>query len=257
MVFKARDTFTGEHIALKCLTKSAAASSCPTALAIDDRSEELTVHRLIGRHPNIVNLYHSFETASHIYLVLEFCPNGDLYEAIRLDKGPLQTDHVRDFMLQLVGAVEFMHSKHVYHRDIKPENIFLTKDGSMKLGDFGLATMDPWTFEAAVGSDRYMAPEQFDPSNNGYSPAKADIWALGICLLNILFSRNPFATPCTSDPLFADFFADRQSLFDVFPNLSQDTFEVLVHCLAIDPNKRSLSAVKDALKRVVSFTTDD
>jgi hypothetical protein len=160
-------------------------------------------------------------------------------------------------MMQLVGAVEFIHSKGIYHRDIKPENIFLTQDGSMKLGDFGLATSDPWSYEIAVGSDRYMAPEQYDPGNTGYSTAKADIWAIGIVLLNILFQRNPFAVPATSDPLYADFALDRQSLFDVFPNMSQDTFEVIRQCLAIDPERRDLGAVKDALARVISFTTDD
>jgi serine/threonine protein kinase len=256
MVFKARDSWTGEFVALKCLTKPSA-SGFVSSLAIDDRSEELAIHRRIGEHANIINLVTEFETEHHIYLVLEFCANGDLYEAIRIGRGPGQTEHVRECMLQLVDAVEHMHSKGVYHRDIKPENILLDKDGYMKLGDFGLATTDAWSFEAAVGSDRYMAPEQYDPSTTGYSPAAADTWAIGICLLNILFSRNPFATPTLDDPLFSDFFNDRQTLFDVFPNMSQDTYEILVHSLALDPTKRSLSAVRDALMRVVSFTTDD
>lgn len=131
--------------------------------------------------------------------------------------------------------------------------------GDMKLGDFGLATTETWSTEFAVGSDRYMAPEQFDASvyGYGYSPAAADVWAIGIVLLNILFSRNPFATPTQSDPLFADFVRDRQSLFDVFPNMSQDTYDVLTHCLCVDPANRSLAGVRQSLKGVVSFTTDD
>lgn len=257
MVFQAKDLVTDEVVAIKVITKSTATVTCPTAFAVDERSEELGIHLRLGSHPNIVNLLQSFETTNHIYLVLEFCSNGDLYEAIRLNKGPLETEHVRDFMHQLVGAVESMHSKGIYHRDIKPENIFLTQSGLMKLGDFGLATTDAWSWEVAVGSDRYMAPEQYDPTSAGYSTAKADIWAIGICLLNVLFSRNPFAVPSASDPLYADFALDRQSLFDVFPNMSQDTFEVLIHCLAIDPEKRDLSLVKEALDRVISFTIDD
>jgi serine/threonine protein kinase len=257
MVFQAKDLVTGDNVAIKVITKSTAAINCPSAFAVDERSEELGVHLHLGDHPNVVNLLQSFETQNHIYLVLEFCSNGDLYEAIRVGRGPLETEHVRDFMMQLVGAVEFIHSKGIYHRDIKPENIFLTQDGSMKLGDFGLATTDTWSYEIAVGSDRYMAPEQYDPGNTGYSTAKADIWAIGIVLLNILFQRNPFAAPSTSDPLYADFALDRQSLFDVFPNMSQDTFEVIRQCLAIDPERRDLNAVKDALDRVISFTTDD
>lgn len=257
MVFQAKDLVTDDNVAIKVITKTSAAANCPSAFAVDERSEELGVHLRLGDHPNVVNLLQSFESQNHVYLVLEFCSNGDLYEAIRLDKGPLETEHVRDFMLQLVGAVEFIHSKGIYHRDIKPENIFLTQDGIMKLGDFGLATADPWSWEIAVGSDRYMAPEQFDPTDAGYSTVKADIWAIGIVLLNVLFQRNPFAVPSTSDPLYADFAHDRQSLFDVFPNLSQDAFEVIRHCLAIDPERRNLSAVKEALIRVISFTTDD
>lgn len=150
-----------------------------------------------------------------------------------------------------------MHSLGLYHRDIKPENIFLSSSGALKIGDFGLATMDTWSFESAVGSDRYMAPEQYDPQDMGYSPAKADIWALGICLLNMLFSKNPFNNPSVSDQLFVDFAKDRQTLFDVFPTMSQDAFEVLIHSLAIDPTRRSLADMKAALKRVVAFTTDD
>ena len=254
MVFLARESTTGDLVAIKCLTK-AASKDCP-GINVDDNSVELLGHARLGQHPNIVNLLHSFETETHIYLVLEYCSMGDLYEAIRLGRGPLETENVREFMLQLVNAVDFMHSKGLYHRDIKPENIFLCQDGSMKIGDLGLATTDACSHEACVGSDRYMAPEQYDPADIGYSPAKADIWAIGICLLNVLFSRNPFVTPTESDKLFYDFARDNQALFDIFPNMSQDTFNVLIYAMAIDPSKRSLSDVRQALEKVACFTTD-
>jgi serine/threonine protein kinase len=257
MVFMARDLQTADIVAIKCLTKKGAADEPGLDFAIDDKSEELILHRRLGTHPNIVNLVRSFETEAHIYLVLEFCPRGDLYEAIRNGHGPLETEHVRRFMLELVDAVAYIHAKGIYHRDIKPENIFLTQSGAMKLGDFGLATTEKWTYEATVGSDRYMSPEQYDSAGAGYSPAQADIWAIGICLLNILFSRNPFTTPTEADPLFLDFSRDKQSLFDVFPTLSQDTYEVIVQCMNLDPKKRSLVGARDALLRVVSFTTLD
>ena len=256
MVFLAKDLTNGELVAIKCLTKPVHTGGCPVAPK-DDINVELVCHERLGSHPNLVNLIHSFETGSHLYLVLEFCSMGDLYEAIRLGHGPLETENVREFMLQLINAVDFMHSKGLYHRDIKPENIFLTQDGNVKLGDFGLATSELWSYDSSVGSDRYMAPEQYDCSDAGYSPAKADTWAIGICLLNVLFSRNPFVTPTESDVLFADFVRDNQSLFDIFPNMSQDTFDVLTHALAIDPAKRSLSAVRECLAKVVSFTTEE
>jgi serine/threonine protein kinase len=256
MVFLATDIQTGRDVAIKCMLKSSPNESWNPSLS-GNRFEELDCHQRLAYHPNIVNLVHHFETANHLYLVLEYCANGDLYEAIRMNRGPLETEHVRDFMLQLVSAVEFMHANGLYHRDIKPENIFLMQDGSMKLGDLGLATREAWCYEACVGSDRYMAPEQYDPANNGYSPAKADIWAIGICLLNVLFARNPFATPTENDILYADYVRDRQSLFDIFPNMSQDTFEILRIAMAVDPEKRSLSGLRDGILRAVTFTTDD
>ncbi len=257
MVFMARDLQTNQLVAIKCLTKRAAADDIGVDFAYDDKSEELFCHRRLGAHPNIVNLIHSFETDAHLYLVLEYCSRGDLYEAIRTGCGPLETEHVRRFMLELVDAVSYMHAKGIYHRDIKPENIFLTESGAMKLGDFGLATTDKWSYETTVGSDRYMSPEQYESAGAGYSPAQADIWAIGICLLNILFSRNPFTTPTEADPLFLDFSCDKQSLFDVFPSMSQDTYEVIVQCMNLDPTKRSLVGARNALQRVISFTTLD
>lgn len=257
MVFMAEDLQTNQTVAIKCLTKRTASDDFGNEFAVDDQSEELYCHRRLALHPNVVNLIDHFETEAHSYIVLEFCSQGDLYEAIRTGYGPLETEHVRSFMLELVDAVSYMHAKGIYHRDIKPENIFLSETGSMKLGDFGLATTDKWSYEMTVGSDRYMAPEQYDSAGAGYSPAQADIWAIGICLLNILFSRNPFTTPTESDPLFLDFSRDKQSLFDVFPSMSQDTYEVIVQCMNMDPSKRSLVGAKDALLRVISFTTDD
>jgi serine/threonine protein kinase len=257
MVFMAKDHSTNETVAIKCLTKKSATADVGFNLAVDDKSEELALHRHLGKHSNIVSLVHSFETDAHVYLVIEFCSRGDLYEAILKGQGPMETERVRQFMLELVDAVAFMHAKGIYHRDIKPENVFLTQSGTPKLGDFGLATTDKWSMETAVGSDRYMSPEQYDSAGAGYSPGQADIWALGICLLNILFSRNPFESPTEADRIFLDFSRDRQSLFDVFPTMSQDTYDVLMQCLSLDPKKRSLQGLRAALERVVSFTTDD
>jgi serine/threonine protein kinase len=256
MVFLAEDTLTRQQVAVKCLTKPAAAPQS-TPPSLDEGAEELACHAILKHHDHLVNLIHNFETESHTYLVLEYCSQGDLYEAIRLNRGPVQIEHVRRFMLQLISAVEHMHVNGLFHRDIKPENIFLTHDGAVKLGDFGLATKSLWSYESCVGSDRYMAPEQYDPAGVGYSPAHADVWSIGVCLLNVLFARNPFVTPTDSDILFADYRRDRQSLFDIFPNMSQDTFEILSIAMAIDPTKRDLSSVKQAVQKAVAFTTED
>lgn len=134
----------------------------------------------------------------------------------------------------------------------------IADDGSgrpiLKLGDFGLATQDTWTTDVGTGSDRYMAPEQYECIRDGYSPAKVDIWAIGCCLLNLVFARNAFKIPSTSDPIFADYVRDPMSICDVFPDMSNDTFEVLKHSLAVDPAKRDLAKVRAAIIDLENFT---
>lgn len=260
MVYLALDLTTNQKVAVKILTKKSAIPDGENAnFAIDDGSEELACHRLLGAHKNTVNLIHNWETEHHVYLALEFCEHGDLYEAIRTGCGPIGTEAVRTFMLELVSAVEYMHSCGLSHRDIKPENIFLCADGTLKLGDFGLATQDKWCYDTSVGSDRYMAPEQYDSAGAGYSPAEADIWAIGVILLNILFTKNPFTKPTMDDSIFLDYSRDSESLFDVFIDMSRDTYEVILGCMNLDPRKRSLQRVREALNNVENFseTIDD
>ncbi len=254
-VFVATDLTTDEQVAIKILTKkSAVPDGMDTSFAIDDAADELACHELLGNHKNTVNLLHTWESDSHVYMALEFCPYGDLYEAIRIDHGPNNTEEVKDFIQQLVDAVEYLHSKGLYHRDIKAENIFLCPNQVFKLGDFGLATRNDWCYDTTVGSDRYMAPEQYDSAGAGYSPAQADIWAIGLILLNVLFAKNPFMKPTMEDKIFLDYSRDSQSLFDVFTDMSQDTFDVIKCCMSLDPKKRSLQKVREAIERVVSFT---
>lgn len=224
----------------------------------DEAKEEIAVHKLLGSHQYIAPLLDHFEADNSTFLVMEYYPDGDLYEAIRADKGPSDSSSVLNFMLQLIDAVKYAHSKGVYHRDIKPENILIAADGSVRLADWGLSTTVRKNTEFGVGSERYMAPELFDRDNIDYYDAeKADIWSIGICLFNILFARNPFTIASQKDKLFLDFAANRESLFDIFPTLSCDTFAALRHALTIDPDNRSLESMRNELCNVNVWTTDE
>jgi len=265
IVVLANDSHTNSHVAIKCLTKTPSVEgdeTCPFY------RQELHFHNTLANADpslpgadNIIQCVDAFETATNAFLVLEYCDLGDLYENILQGRIPRDTQTVKDMMLQLVDAVTFCHAAGVYHRDIKPENILMTvmDDGKplLKLGDFGLATHDTWTMDIGTGSDRYMAPEQYEGLHDGYSPAKADIWALGCCLLNLVFSRNAFKVPSTSDPIFADYVRDPMSLCDVFPDMSPDTFDVLKFALAVDPAKRDLEKVREAIEGVENWTDSE
>ena len=253
VVSLAKDTWNRNAlVALKCINKSKDA-----AAAIDEAKEEIAVHDRLGTHPFIASILDHFETPDSTFLVMEYYPEGDLYEAIRADKGPRDSGAILEFMLQLIDAVEYAHKKGVYHRDIKPENILIASDGSVRLADWGLSTTIRDNSEFGVGSERYMAPELFDKSIDSYDAEKADIWSIGICLLNILFARNPFTIASQKDKLFLDFAANRESLFDIFPTLSCDVFSVLRYALTLDPDNRSLENMRQELYNVSVWTTDD
>ncbi|KAJ3036632.1 hypothetical protein HDV00_002528 [Rhizophlyctis rosea] len=143
----------------------------------------------------------------------------DLYDAITTH-GPFQPALAREIFSQLVNALSHCHSRDVYHRDIKPENFLVTKDGIVKLADFGLATYDRESEERGCGSSRYLSPEYLvdkDPANAGKidpfyrvrNTAACDAWALGIVLINLLFGRNPWHEASGSDPIYRAYVSEK------------------------------------------------
>lgn len=255
VVYLAKDYTTGDLCAVKCIVRNSS-SQCDDEY--DEALQEIAMHHKLGDHKNIAKLLDHFEANSKTYLVMEYYANGDLYEAIKAGKGPREQGNILEFMLQLIEAVKYCHSKGVYHRDIKPENVLIANDGTVKLADWGLATVDKDCKDFGAGSERYMAPELFDHANLDYYDAKAaDIWSVGIVLLNILFGRNPFTVASQKDKLFIDFATSREALFDIFPTLSTDVFSVLRHALTIDPDNRSLDKMSMELTNVQVWTTDE
>lgn len=263
-VYLARNTRTKQKVAIKQIQKEA---SSPQKDASELLAIEVSVLTRLRKNQssNIIRSTESFQDEASHYIVLEYCSLGDLYEVIAADRVPKDTETVRDLVLQLISAVEACHMVGVYHRDIKPENIFLTLTDSdkshgdddvlVKLGDFGLATLEQWSAEIGTGSDRYMAPEQFEANaSGGYIPSACDIWSLGIVVVNTLFRKNCWKVPCVQDPIFSDFIKDRNSLFDHFPEMSYDTFNVLRWALALDPSERSLAKMRQAVNALGEWT---
>ena len=117
----------------------------------------------------------------------------DLYETI-MHSGGLSDKAVKNVFNQICNAVLHCHSRGYFHRDIKPENILVDEETfTVKLTDFGLNTRDTWSYQMGCGSSRYISPEATlkADASKGYSPAHGDAWAIGIILMNLLFSKNP------------------------------------------------------------------
>ncbi|PPQ69237.1 hypothetical protein CVT25_006954 [Psilocybe cyanescens] len=163
-------------------------------------------------HPNIVETVDLVQDENqHWCEVMEFCPGGDLYAAIK--KGGMSPSEVECCFKQILNGVSYLHSQGVAHRDIKPENLFFDTKGHLKIGDYGASTVYRLPWEATVhmstglcGSEPYIAPEQF--LSKPYDARLVDIWACGIVYYCLHFQELPWraAQPGT-DPLYSAYAA--------------------------------------------------
>ncbi|SGZ47175.1 CIC11C00000002008 [Sungouiella intermedia] len=222
----------------------------------DDSSREIRIHKILGIHPNITNLVDYFGSC----LVLEYCPRGDLYEAIQSDFGPSTSQDIKDVFLQILNALTYCHLKLVFHRDLKPENILIADDWLIKVCDWGLATTQQKVTnrsEFDIGSERYMAPELFDDDLTYYDASKVDLWSVGIILLTLVFRKNPFQVANYTDKRFLQFSANREALFDFFSAMSGELFSALRYSLNIDPSNRDLASLQHEIEKLRFFTMDE
>jgi serine/threonine protein kinase len=148
------------YYAVKCLNK----------IGLDSRQRsfqrrEIALHTLASSHPNVVSLHRVVETSSVIYVILAYCPDGDLFSMITDNSRYLGRDElIRSVFLQIIDAVEHCHRLGIYHRDLKPENILCCDGGRrVMLADFGLATAEKTSWDFGCGSTFYMSPGMFPP----------------------------------------------------------------------------------------------
>eukprot|EP01119_Soliformovum_irregulare_P013638 TRINITY_DN3659_c0_g1_i1.p1 TRINITY_DN3659_c0_g1~~TRINITY_DN3659_c0_g1_i1.p1 ORF type:complete len:775 (+),score=171.00 TRINITY_DN3659_c0_g1_i1:55-2379(+) len=143
-------------------------------------------------HPALVNLIASFQAENKVYLVLEYVSGGDLFNLLSL-KGSLDVPSAATIIWQLTSALQYVHDSGWLHLDIKPENVLITRDGKVKLTDFGsVRRLKDGTCEASsdpVGTAEYLSPEIVNRQHMG---TPADVWALGILLYQILEGKVPF-----------------------------------------------------------------
>lgn len=124
------------------------------------QSREIALHYRASHHPNVLHMERILESADCTYVVLEYCPEGDLFANITEYGRFVGEDRlVKHVFLQVLDAVRYCHSIGIYHRDLKPENVLVTNKGqTVKLADFGLATTDQISTDYGCGSTFYMSP---------------------------------------------------------------------------------------------------
>ncbi len=127
------------------------------------QTREIRLHYLASAHPNVVSMLKIIDNPDCIYVILEYCPEGDLFYNITECGQYVGKDSlVKKVFLQILDAVEHCHSLGIYHRDLKPENILVSDNGeTVKLADFGLATSSERSEDYGCGSTFYMSPGRY------------------------------------------------------------------------------------------------
>uniref|UniRef100_A0A8C1IMK6 non-specific serine/threonine protein kinase n=1 Tax=Cyprinus carpio TaxID=7962 RepID=A0A8C1IMK6_CYPCA len=227
VVFKGRHREKHDwEVAVKCINKKNLAKS-QTLLG-----KEIKILKEL-KHENIVALHDFQETASSVYLVMEYCNGGDLADHLH-SKGTLSEDTIRVFLQQIAGAMRVLQAKGIIHRDLKPQNILLSHPAGrkshsnntcIKIADFGFARYLQNNMMAATlcGSPMYMAPEVI--MSQSYD-AKADLWSIGTIVFQCLTGKAPFQA---SSPQDLRLFYEKNKTLS--PNIPRETSSHLRHLL--------------------------
>ncbi|RPD65597.1 kinase-like protein [Lentinus tigrinus ALCF2SS1-6] len=201
------------------------------------QQRELRAHMEVADHKNVCGFYGYYETSELIYMVLEYCPGGDLLHALIERRLYTRDDELlKSIYVQLLDAVQHCHENNIYHRDLKPDNIMINGDGTeIRLADFGLATTSKISDNFGHGSPPYMSPECLG-QDLGYEPFSTeanDVWALGVILCNLVAGRSPWGCAMMRDKLFRRYVRNPGYLREMMPISAEcaDILEATFHPL--------------------------
>src|SRR5579872_3457491 len=234
-VYRARDSRLKREVAVKVL---------PRALSLDAerlrRFEQEALATAALNHPNILAVFDIGTHEGAPYVVSELLEGETLRE--RLHSGALPLRKSQDYALQIARGLAAAHEKGIVHRDLKPENLFLTKDGRVKILDFGLAKVsavqglsadnvtetqvtDPG---AVVGTASYMSPEQVRAKP---VDQRSDIFSLGCVLYEMLGGKRPFRGDTAADTMSAILKQEPPDLTTLDATLPPALARIVHHCL--------------------------
>ncbi|KAK4241975.1 negative regulator of sexual conjugation and meiosis [Achaetomium macrosporum] len=241
VVYSAVDIKTNVRYAVKCLSKFNADGTPLDRRQVAFQTREIRLHYLASTHANVVSILKIIDYLDCIYVVLEYCPEGDLFYNITERRQYVGKDELaKKVFLQLLDAVEHCHSLGIYHRDLKPENILVTDQGeTVKLADFGLATSAERSEDYGCGSTFYMSPECLDQSARRpfYYCAPNDVWSLGVILVNLTCGRNPWKQASYEDSTYRAYTTSPDFLKTILP-VSDELNDILGRIFTRNPDER-------------------
>lgn len=244
IVFEALNKEIGKHIAIKKMREEIAVNQREKKRFMDEARRVAELH-----HPNIVDIYDIYEDGSSICLVFEYV-DGETLDQVINRESKISAGRAVKAGVEVCKALEHAHAKRLIHRDIKPANIMLSKDGFVKVMDFGIArqasdTLSRLTGTESSGTLAYMAPEQ----HLGKSDERTDIYSLGITLYEMVTGELPFNGP--------DYLAQKREMlykkpFEFVKDLPAGLEDAIMSCLQCDADKRPHNAtvLREALEGI-------
>lgn len=222
IVYKATDLKLGRSVAVKVLKDE----FCYDDEFVGKFKVEAQAAASLS-HSNIVNIYDVGNDGKIYYIVMEFLDGMTLKEYIR-SHGQLSNQETMRVSACMASALDCAHNNHIIHRDIKPQNIMMTKDGRVKVADFGIARIAtgatiPAT-DMASGSVHYIPPEQ---AKSGYSNEQSDIYSLGITMFEMITGRVPFEADSAVSVALKQIHDELPSMSDLNPDIDQNLSSII------------------------------
>ncbi len=243
-VYRARDARLNRDVAIKVLPKLGSAEP--------DRLQRFEIEAKAAaalNHPNILSVYQMGTHEGVPYLVSELLEGKTLAESIR--RGPLPLRQAIQFAVQIAHGLAAAHERGIVHRDLKPENLFVTKDGRVKILDFGLAKVVPsrqsptnlattiTRLGVAMGTVGYMSPEQV---RGQVTDHRTDIFAFGAILYEMVMGQRSFQKDTEADTVSAILNEEPPSISQLSPETPPAMERVIRRCLEKNPEQRFHSA---------------
>jgi len=225
------------NYAMKTLEKESVLKQNLARYALTERN----VLSVAGKHPLVVGLDFAFQNSYRLYLIMEYCPGGDMEKQIRLKK-KFSEEEARLYICQVILAIEHLHKHNIIFRDLKPGNIVLDKHGNVKLTDFGLSKENVGEFSenrSFVGSIAYLAPEILKKQAHHKS---IDWYLTGVLLYEMLVGIPPYYNN-NRKILFENI---REGPLRIPHTMSKVARDLILNLLNRNPKKRMGASARDA-----------
>lgn len=193
-------------------------------------------------HPNIVKVYNHGTVEGVPYIANEFIKGRNLKETLDF-RGSIPLEEAIDYMIQLSSALYYAHQHSIVHRDVKPDNLYVMSDGTIKLGDFGIAQtyneVKKDKNKEIIGSVHYLAPE----ITRGYAAsAQSDIYAAGVTFFELLTGHVPYSKEKAIDIAIAHVNEKFPSIKKYLPNCPREVEKIIQKCVKKNPKERYQTA---------------